>query len=317
MRVQYGMPMLEILLAIFLSFFFSFLAIQSTGATGRSHSPSLSTTLIVSDITPIGAASKASQIVLGATTQGPKWSLQDSQVLNLLGGAISAIGAGQASGILNSSPFSSKVSHPIELTCEFRIGYLLRTSPLQQWYACAIGTLLAVFLAPSVYLLFSYAYPCINSTDHAATCAFFVPSASAWRAVAVAVTVSSEDFPIPKSSVIFSIVLASVGSILVLVRHYFWRGKLEWVRKYHPNFMVLAMGFVIPDTQYGTAMCIGALVSWHWSRRNKRSWEMYGYAIAAGGMAGEGLGGVVNAVLMILGIGGGTGLTWGCPAGIC
>ena len=80
--------------------------------------------------------------------------------------------------------------------------------------------------------------------------------------------------------------------------------------------MIFAMGFVMPDTVYGTAMCIGALVSWRWSRRNQRSWQMYGYAVAAGGIAGEGLGGVVNAVLMIIGIGG-KSLTWGCPAGKC
>lgn len=35
MRVQYDMPIAEVLLALFLAFFFSFLAIQSTGATGK------------------------------------------------------------------------------------------------------------------------------------------------------------------------------------------------------------------------------------------------------------------------------------------
>jgi hypothetical protein len=35
MRVQYEMPVGEALLALFLAFFFSFLAIQATGATGR------------------------------------------------------------------------------------------------------------------------------------------------------------------------------------------------------------------------------------------------------------------------------------------
>ena len=35
MRSQFGMPILETLLALFLAFFFSFLAIQATGATGQ------------------------------------------------------------------------------------------------------------------------------------------------------------------------------------------------------------------------------------------------------------------------------------------
>lgn len=35
MKIQFDMPVGEILLALFLAFFFSFLAIQSTGATGK------------------------------------------------------------------------------------------------------------------------------------------------------------------------------------------------------------------------------------------------------------------------------------------
>jgi len=35
MRMEFNMPVVEVLLALFLAFFFSFLAIQSTGATGE------------------------------------------------------------------------------------------------------------------------------------------------------------------------------------------------------------------------------------------------------------------------------------------
>ena len=35
MRGQFGMPIMETLLALFLAFFFSFLAVQATGATGK------------------------------------------------------------------------------------------------------------------------------------------------------------------------------------------------------------------------------------------------------------------------------------------
>lgn len=50
------------------------------------------------DITPLTAASKASQVILGATTRGPAWTIQQAQRLNLLGGALSSIGASQAAG---------------------------------------------------------------------------------------------------------------------------------------------------------------------------------------------------------------------------
>lgn len=47
MKGQFGMPVGEILLALFLAFFFSFLAIQSTGATGE-ESPSTKVTFLIS-----------------------------------------------------------------------------------------------------------------------------------------------------------------------------------------------------------------------------------------------------------------------------
>jgi hypothetical protein len=46
MKSQFGMPVGEILLALFLAFFFSFLAIQSTGATGEETPFTESTFLI-------------------------------------------------------------------------------------------------------------------------------------------------------------------------------------------------------------------------------------------------------------------------------
>lgn len=98
MKGQFGMPVGEILLALFLAFFFSFLAIQSTGATGEESPSTTVTFLIEADITPLTAASKASQIILGATTSGQGWSLQQAQRLNLIGGALASIGANQAAG---------------------------------------------------------------------------------------------------------------------------------------------------------------------------------------------------------------------------
>ncbi|KAF3482129.1 uncharacterized protein GIQ15_04888 [Arthroderma uncinatum] len=292
-KLQYGIPVPASLLSLFLAFIFSFIAVQATGAT---------------DITPLTAISKASQLVLGATTRGPGWSLERSQQVNLLGGALSSIGANQA----------------CDLTGDFRVGFLLSTPPRTQYAAQAIGTFFAVFLAPAVFSVFASAYPCILSTDDefhssgntTAPCPFAAPAASAWRAAAVAVT--DPDFPVPRSSVQFSIAMSIIGSILVLVRHNLWTGKWLWMRDYHPNMMTVAMAFLIPTTQYGTAMLTGTIIAMIWKRRNNASFDAYGYAVAAGFMAGEGIGGVVNAALTIIGIDGdrfGTGI--GCPGGKC
>ncbi len=99
MSVQYDMPIGESLLALFLAFFFSFLAIQSTGATGTCViCIKMITVNHKLDITPLTAASKASQVILGATTKGRGWTVEKAQTLNLIGGALASIGAGQAAG---------------------------------------------------------------------------------------------------------------------------------------------------------------------------------------------------------------------------
>lgn len=134
MAVQFDMPVGMSLLSIFLAFFFSFLAVQCAGVT---------------DITPLTAASKASQIVLGGATKGEHWPVKHAQRLNLLGGSLASMGANQAS----------------DLVSDFRVGFLLRTPPNQQWLAQGLGTIVAVFLAPALFVLFTKAYPCIIYPD--------------------------------------------------------------------------------------------------------------------------------------------------------
>jgi uncharacterized oligopeptide transporter (OPT) family protein len=213
--VQYEMPVGMSLLSVFLAFFFSFLAIQCTGVT---------------DITPLTAASKASQVILGGATKGEHWGVEHAQRLNLLGGALANMGANQST----------------DLTMDFRTGFLLRTPPIQQWLAQGVGTLVAVFLAPLMFRLFMTAYPCVIDLELADQCSFSAPSVQAWRAVAVAVT--DPTFPIPKSSGIFSIIFSIIGALMVLLRHFVWTGRLEWVRAYHPNMMCVSLAFVLPQT---------------------------------------------------------------------
>lgn len=285
MNLQFDMSVGESVLAIFLSFFFSLLAIQCTGAT---------------DITPLTAASKASQLVLGGATKSEGWSVKDAQRLNLLGGALTSIAAGQSS----------------DLTSDFRVGFLLDVKPKLQWYAQAVGTLVAVFLAPAIYMLFSVAYPCINDLDLADGCQFGIPSVSAWRAVAQAVT--DPVFPVPKSSGIFAIIWSVIGAGFVLVRHFFWTGEREWMRRYWPNMMVVSLAFVLPQTVYGTANVMGATAAIIWARKAPKHYDIYGYAVAAGLIAGEGIGGVINAIFQVAGISGDVyGSAVACPADAC
>ena len=82
--------------------------------------------------------------------------------------------------------------------------------------------------------------------------------------------------------------------------------------------MAMALAFVLPQTQYGTAMLIGATWAYLWFKKNPASFNNFCYAVAAGLIAGEGIGGVVNAIFQIAGIGGDKyGSQIACPGDAC
>lgn len=61
-------------------------------------------------------------------------------------------------------------------------------------------------------------------------------------------------------------------------------------------------------------MVMGSMIAAIWAKKNPTSFEMIGYPLAAGLIAGEGIGGVVNAVFEIAGISGSKyGSHVGCP----
>ncbi|WPH01424.1 Hypothetical protein R9X50_00427000 [Acrodontium crateriforme] len=273
--VQYQMPVGMSLLSVFLAFFFAFLAVQCTGVT---------------DITPLTAASKASQLILGGATKSQGWLPAHAQRLNLIGGSLASMGAGQAA----------------DLVSDFRVGFLLRTPPNQQWLAQLIGTGVAVFLAPALFMIFNTAYPCIieqfADPDFDGSCPFGAPSVAAWVAVARAVTLPV--LPVPRTSGIFAICLAVFGVFMTFVKHYAYRGRFEKYRIYHPNMMCIGLAFVLQSSIYSTAMAIGSIACYVWEKRGPKSHKNYAFPVAAGFIAGEGIGGLINAIFQIIGISG-------------
>lgn len=273
------------LLAIVLAFLFSFLAIQ-IGA--------------VTDQTPLTAAAKASQLVFGGATSGSGYSVLHAQKINLVAGGLASGGAGVAT----------------DLTSDFRTGFLIGTSPVKQWIAQAIGSFMAVWIAPGLFVLFTEAYPCIYDASKAKNCPFMVPAVSAWAAVAQAVTVPN--IPIPLSSGIFAIVMGVFSIAQAIFRHHFLVGEREKYRQWLPNWGAIALSWVIPAPVFSNAALVGAIIAAVWRKYNMRTWDIYGYAIAAGFIAGEGLGGVVGAILTLAGVDGTVkGTMIACPMNSC
>lgn len=62
----------------------------------------------------------------------------------------------------------------------------------------------------------------------------------------------------------------------------------------------------MPQVYYPLAMGAGSIFNYFWAKRNPQSFDMYMFAISAGLLAGEGLGGVFQALLAVAGVDGGS-----------
>lgn len=278
MGVQFGLSVGTTILAIVLAFIFSFIGAESTGRT---------------NITPVTSIGNASQLVIGGTTRG-HGGIQNQQLLNLLGGML-ALGASEQSA---------------DMLGDLKTTHLLRASPRVQFYAQCCGALVSIFMSVAMFVLFSTAYPCIIDLTLADHCSFSAPDVGAYRAIAVAIT--SPKLPIPPSSGYTAIGLGVFAIVLVMVKYTFVPAKYH---NYVPNTVAMGIAFILNTTTYPTAMAFGSTVVFFWRRNYPAAFGMYCYAIAAGFIAGEGLGGIVGAILQVAGVSGNfKGTAIGCPA---
>lgn len=147
----------EGILALLLGFIFSFIAVLSSGTT---------------DINPISAVAKCSQLVFGGVSKGAGVTGGTAQLLNLIGGTVAAGSSAQST----------------DMTGDLKTGYLLRAKPRVQFIAQLCGAVVAIVLNVGLFILFTTASPCILYPPDDGQCTYAAPSVSAWAAVATAVT---------------------------------------------------------------------------------------------------------------------------------
>ncbi|MBW0468872.1 hypothetical protein O181_008587 [Austropuccinia psidii MF-1] len=203
------------------------------------------------DINPISTCAKGSQLIIGSVTRSYH-SLQSALTVNLLSGMIAGAAANETTDMVG----------------DLKTGHLLGASPACQFYSQLIGSVFSIVLAPSLFVLFSKAYPCIIDLN-ATTCEFGAPSVGAWRAVAVSVT-SRGALPIPKSSGIFAAALAAFGMVLTVVKY-----KVVPLNKqgFIPNMNAVGLGFIINIPGYASAMALGSIATYFWKKKSPNSYD--------------------------------------------
>ena len=217
------------------------------------------------DINPTGGMGKVTQMVFGGVAPG-------STSTNLMAAAITAAGASQASDMMQ----------------DLKTGYLLGASPRKQFVAQLIGVAAGIVAVVPIFLLFRSAYDIGSGPEMPA------PAAIAWSAVAKVMAQGFDKLPQHAEWAMLAGLL--FGAAIPLVRKLSPR-----LAPYTPSGLAIGIAFIV-HAFYAICMFAGAMALVLWRRKNAGSAERFAFAVACGLIAGEGLMGVVTAIMTLLGV---------------
>jgi uncharacterized oligopeptide transporter (OPT) family protein len=217
------------------------------------------------DINPTGSMGQVTQVVYGAIAPG-------SVPTNLMTGAITLGGSSQCADMMQ----------------DLKTGHLLGASPRKQLVAQLCGITAGVLVVVPVFFLFAHVYDIGNSQELPA------PSAMMWRALAELMNRGWASLPQHAATAMF--VALGVGAALATLRALAPRAA-----SFVPSGLAVGMSFLMPAF-YAIGMFAGAMILLVWQRTRHESALRYAFAVACGLIAGDGLMGVVKALLTMAGV---------------
>ena len=215
-----------------------------------------------SDITPGGAMGKIMQLTYGVL-------IPQSTTANLMTASITSGSSLASADLLN----------------DLKTGYLLGANPRRQYIAQALGIFTgAVATTLCYYVLVPDASVLLGSESRPP--AFPAPAAQQWKAVAEVFKHGFANLhPMSQKAIIVGLL---AGMVLALAENFVPKQYKKWV----PSPTGIGLGFTLPFF-YPLAIFLGAVfaeVAQYW---NKAWAERYVVTIAAGGIAGESIVGVI------------------------
>lgn len=212
------------------------------------------------DINPIGAMGKVTQLVYGGMAP-------TQPGVNIGAAAITAAGASQAGDMMH----------------DFKAGYLCGATPRKQVIGQICGIVIGGISVVPIYFLVKEAYGIGGEGPLPA------PAAAAWKAMSVFVTQGVDALPTGAG---WATLIGALLGIAIPVL------KRTAAKAYLPNAIGFGIAFMIP-AYYCTPFAVGALI-WLILRRVNRDWiDKYNASIASGGIAGEGVTGVLVAAWIV------------------
>jgi OPT family oligopeptide transporter len=253
MQLEWGVAWYWGIVAVALSFLLSLVACRATGET---------------DITPIGAMGKVTQLFYGMT-------IPQNATANLMTAGVTAGSAGAAADLL----------------VDLKSGYLLGANPRKQFIAQALGIAAgAAVVVPAWYVLVPNAAAIGSESKN-----FPAPAAEVWASVS---KLLAQGVGSLHPTVLWGMGIGAALGVALTVTEQLAPAS---VRKWLPSATGLGLACVINFSD-SMAFLIGAVAAWAWQKRGSDSAERLLVPIASGVIAGESILGIVIALLAAKGI---------------
>lgn len=226
------------------------------------------------DINPIGGMGKVTQLVFAGLAPG-------AVSTNLMSAAITGSGASQAGDMMQ----------------DLKTGYLLGASPRKQFVAQLVGIAAGIMVCVPAYLLFDAAYDIggVAQDVENPLKALPAPAAHAWKGFAELLANGLDSLP---DGALYAVIAGLVvGIALPAIRGVLPKAAKGWV----PSGLAMGIAFIVP-AYYCILMFIGSMFLVGWQKVSPKGAAAMAFAVASGLVAGEGLMGIVSAVLQILGV---------------
>ncbi len=234
------------ILAVLMTFFLAIVACRATGET---------------DITPVGAMGKITQLLYGAIAPG-------NMVANLMTANVTGGAATSSADLLQS------------LKCGYRIG----ASPRKQFLAMMLGVIGGAVVCVPVYNIL------IPNADVIGTDKLPAPAAQTWAGVAILLSKGLSALPL---SARWGLLWGAIfGIVVTLVER-----KFPKLRNYLPSPTAMGIAFVIPAFN-SVSMFVGALIAYLLEKRKPELSENFTVPVASGLIAGESIMGILVAILI-------------------
>jgi uncharacterized oligopeptide transporter (OPT) family protein len=230
------------ILAVLVTFLLSIVAARATGET---------------DITPIGAMGKITQLIYGVVAP-----------TNI------------TTNLMTASITSGAASHAADLLTDLKSGYLLGGNPRKQTISQLFGVLAGTLVSVPAYLFVVQRNP-----ERLGSEALPAPSAKVWAGVAELLAKGIDS--LPQGALAAIVVGAAIGIALTLVEEF---GPKAW-RPWLPSTTGLGIAGVIPAFN-SFAMFAGAFAAWLFAKARPQAAETYTVPVSSGLIAGESLMGV-------------------------